>query len=123
MREIKYKAFYRFEWYNVEELKITKSGKIHPTKFIDYDFIPDSEHVKCVVQYIELKDKNGKEIYDGDIVTHEAHETKSKIIFHEKYISFCGQDTYLDKYYFFQKMDEKNLEIIGNVYENSELLK
>lgn len=76
---------------------------------------------KIIMQYIDLKDKNGKEIYEGDIidlwgnyiVAFEVgcfglqHPTNSN------FISFADADN-----------SERpiKLEIIGNIYENPELL-
>lgn len=71
-------------------------------------------------QYTGLKDKNGKEIYEGDITYHSAHEVQSIITWHDTHICFAGFDKGTPYYY--QVIDEKSLEVIGNIYENPELL-
>lgn len=79
------------------------------------------------MQYTGLKDKNGKEIYEGDIVSTDS------LRYEVKFGSFDHQDIdsygyYLDcegkgKYtYSMTKVTVMLVEVIGNVYENPELL-
>lgn len=66
---------------------------------------------KDLMQYTGLKDKNGKEIYEGDIVNHKYYSTPIVITF--KNGCFESGDV---------NITDKSLEIIGNIYENPELL-
>lgn len=70
-------------------------------------------------QYTGLLDKNSKEIYEGDIL--EALDgRKSKVVFDGG--SFCVQ--HLDTENDMDFIAVTNyFEVIGNIYENSELLK
>ena len=78
-----------------------------------------SEYV--VMQYTGLKDKNGKEIYEGDILSHPDDGTFFfKFDGCELYPSWIGEDYCDDSMRDLWRSCK--FEIIGNVFENPELL-
>ena len=64
-----------------------------------------------------LKDKNGKEIYEGDIVNTDG--IVKEVVFDKWLPGFIGLVSYPGEI----EVDEKKIEVIGNIYENPELLK
>ena len=74
------------------------------------------------LEYTGLKDKNGKEIYEGDIVRSHYHNIIGKIVWDndtsEGYTGFTIR--YPDEVNPYKKW--WTLEVIGNIYENKELL-
>lgn len=71
-----------------------------------------------LMQYTGCKDKNGKDIYEGDIVQWPGADmrTHAPIIYKREVI----YDT--DAAMFLPNSMKGEVEVIGNIYENSELL-
>ena len=86
--------------------------------FVDY---PGYE----LMQYTGLSDKNGKEIYEGDIII-DTQKQKYEIIFdknHARYdLKVCGENKLSQTSYFTQIYEKKHIEVIGNIFEHAELL-
>lgn len=95
------------------------------------------ERSTVIMQYIGLKDLNKKEIYEGDIIKWGHIEggkenpvrvavvkLEPDIIFHilNYSMDFLGQNKHFHYGSFIYTNTEKWLEVIGNVFENPELL-
>ena len=76
-------------------------------------------------QYTSLKDKNGVKIYKGDILKYSDEDT-AIVVFNEKYSYFMVkpiQDFYFDSDVLGHTIEYNQVEVIGNIYDNPELLK
>jgi uncharacterized phage protein (TIGR01671 family) len=74
------------------------------------------------MQYTELKDKNGKEIYDGDIVR-VGGKWRLAVVYTRAFCAFELQNTDREECMDLRHEHMKRYEVIGNIYENPELLK
>lgn len=86
-----------------------------PNRHLRVDIIPET-----VGQYTGLTDKNGKKIFEGDIVQSIELELKGIIIFDEhcRFMikDFSTGSTYLISY------NNDEIQVIGNIHDNPELL-
>ena len=120
MREIKFRAWDKLEREMIcEALEIKNIGLGEGSVLIDKGTQRGNE--LTWLQYTGLKDKNGKEIYEGDI------DSKGRVV--EYKIDMSGY--YLMKnwggFHLCHSQNVlngciKHVEIIGNIYENPELL-
>jgi uncharacterized phage protein (TIGR01671 family) len=127
MREIKFRAW------NKKEKKMCRVNQINFDGFITVRF-PEHEseigdvfddHMELdefiVLQYTGLKDKNGQEIYEGDIVQN-LRGIKNKVYW-EPEISAWNCERFRDNnnrisyLMLYELADVATLEIIGNIYE------
>lgn len=76
-----------------------------------------------VMQFTGLLDKNGKEIYEGDIV--KTSTDKALVIgWSPRFASFVIMSAaWMFTHWFGEAMDALDCEVIGNIYENQNLLK
>ena len=127
MREIKFRAWLKEErkMVNVETLFIGINRLCFGNSKTEYLFFRDFEEVE-LMQYTELTDKNGKEIYEGDIVLVKPGGIstwyKTVVEFKEGALiaSLINGENHF--YIFNPGFDSNDFEVIGNIYENKKLL-
>ena len=128
MREIKFrgKDFLKREW-RYGYLHLPNGGDnlmIQVNKYDSFGVIPET-----IGQYTGLRDKNGKEIYEGDIICSYDSENKPIIHFiHWHNLNACYGAT-MPQYPCICSIvtqdwiEEYDKEIIGNIHDNPELIK
>ena len=153
-REIKFRVF---------DNRPEKDG--YPSVMINHDYLIKSDYLRDgllgkfpIMQYVGLKDKNGVEIYEGDIIklvkslkcgtrvtsgTGGRHRSTMSVICEHELVSevVYFENKFTTKNISYSQIEEKyrhhkqepnpfslivdvnsNMEVIGNIHENPELL-
>ena len=93
---------------------------------IAFDEVPASDFI--LMQSTGLLDKNGNEIFDGDIVKYEAgcNTVTEEVVYDKNLAGFGVKDADANIIFTFGELAEEiglsSLEVVGNIYENPELL-
>ena len=128
--EFRGKSKYNNEFVYGDLIKIhTKNGSGYGIQKLPYHIndncanpIPDEIIPETVGQYTGLKDKNGTKVFEGDIIQWTIIKCQYKVLF-DNHITVWGyyfKDVHGD-YVTFPSLTDK--EIIGNIFDNPELLK
>ena len=75
-----------------------------------------------IMQYTGLKDKNGKEIYEGDVLSNGNDEKPYKVIFENGSFRAEFEGDFEEYSFYLIDIVAQHCEIVGNIYENPELL-
>ena len=125
MREIKFRAWFKplkKMFMVVKELRFKRNGNIIIITNHTGGTAPNSYRL---IQFTGLKDKNGKEIFEGDIVPTE--KLVDKTLFKAQYIIVWNNEVMGFEFKeirstTFLTLPIGKVEVIGNIYENPELL-
>jgi uncharacterized phage protein (TIGR01671 family) len=133
MKEIKFRAWNKQRRIMIYNVFVENNDNDGFVTFWDDDFsmfeknyLPFSD--VDVMQYTGLRDKNGIEIYEGDIIEayfyydgdDDKKDPSNKKIFDVKYKIDKGRQ--FSGFDFFPSVFE-HVKVIGNIYENPELMK
>lgn len=130
-REIKFRAWHYadqkmyevsvLDKFNDEEYnRVYLKGK--EIKFGDRTNYFADDKMVSLMQFTGLHDKNGKEIYEGDIIN--TVTGKPMVIgWSKRFASFTiERDGWAFKHFFGEAMESNDIEVIGNIFENPNLL-
>ena len=91
---------------------------LHSVDVTDVEVSPET-----VCQYIGLTNKNGRKIFEGDIVKHDMTDTVGTVKWYqEDYVGWCVDDVQIGEQQFTYEMWGE-CEIIGSIFDNVDLLK
>jgi YopX protein len=117
-REIKFRVWDKYEGYFNSEYSI---NGMYVYGYCEGGQIPTEEQHKLIfMQFTGLKDKNGKEIYEGDVLRNTWNHRTFVVEWDEGEYPFQSDaDSTANEW----NVKYGGCEVIGNIYQNPELLK
>lgn len=122
MREIKFRGWDKkfkmmYQWDDFEHLDLAGNTFVNSTNSVTEGCSENLSDLE-LMQFTGLKDKNGKEIYEGDILRDAEEEDTGRVYFLDGSFD-CESISNPERNLFVWKA----CEVIGNIYENPELVK
>lgn len=121
MRELKFRAWVkdattgewrmcnRVRWLDLDNQRICTESGMQPDEFV-------------LMQYTGLKDRNGREIYEGDILICKENRSIHVVTVVWDRSGYWTYKDYSKELRGGYLTDLRRVEVIGNIYENPELL-
>lgn len=120
-REIKFRAWNTHTRTMIDLKKITPLALDPAMGECDGLYLPFQDAFE-LMQFTGLKDKNEKEIYEGDIVK-TGTDKLMVITWSKRFASFCiEREGWAFSHWFGEAFEANDCEVVGNIHENSELL-
>ncbi|MBU5342313.1 YopX family protein [Caldifermentibacillus hisashii] len=143
MREIKFQVFTEdwkgvkkcfdcYSLYLLEEIPLSfgkpKDGRWYKVAFTNSEgdketVVVDRDKIRM---FTGLKDKNGKEIYEGDLLTDYGEAPPLYVEYSEEHGAYCFVDKFDPSgtvYYTPLMIYYEQMEVIGNIFQDGDLLR
>ena len=121
MREVKFRAWHKADkrMFGVYQINWEQGGLTISCGGSWHEDVDNYE----LMQFTGLKDENGVEICEGDVIRDDDESYNLIVVWDNKRARFALSDGKGSMFTYMFNNDMEPLEIIGNIYENPELVK
>ena len=115
---------FKFRAWDGERMYTPSSVDSEGNACVAVSYEPDCATDDTLMQSTGLRDKNGQLIYEGDIIeinTNTLVPFTAKVYYNENKLIWCAKMNHEKAYELFL-WDVGEVKILGNIYENPELL-